>query len=208
QDLMDRINALSKEIAAIRTAPVCPGLSRSLKRGSAGDDVKRLQQYLASDPAVYPEALVTGTYGGLTEAAVKRWQAKYNVVLSGDPTTTGFGAVGPKTISAIAQQCRGVQGTAVSAAPYVGGLLTVAPIFGGVPLTVTVQAIVNTANVCGGASYTLDYGDGSIQSQILVPPNHCRELIKSFSHVYRQKGNFTITLSSGAHRSTATLTVQ
>lgn len=66
-----------------------------LARGMNNADVRRLQQLLASKPDIYPEGLVTGYFGPLTEQAVRRFQLKYGVVRSGaDP---GYGYVGPKT---------------------------------------------------------------------------------------------------------------
>ncbi|MDP3784688.1 MAG: peptidoglycan-binding protein [bacterium] len=70
-----------------------------LGNGSRGEEVGALQTILAKDPAIYPEGLVTGYFGPLTEAAVRRFQAKYSIVNSGDPQSTGFGLVGPKTRS-------------------------------------------------------------------------------------------------------------
>jgi len=183
----------------------CPNLTKNLKRGSSGDDVKRLQQFLAQDPGVYPEAQVTGSYGPLTEASVKRWQAKFNVVTSGDPASTGFGAVGPRTIAAMAKQCTGAPGVASSAAPSTGGLLSVTPVSGNTPLTVSIQAVVNTANVCGGATYDIDYGDGAVQSQIPVPAGNCGQITKSFSHTYRNRGAYQISLAAGSHRTTVSV---
>ncbi|MCR4330446.1 MAG: peptidoglycan-binding protein, partial [Patescibacteria group bacterium] len=69
----------------------------TLGKGSEGSDVTKLQQYLAQDPALYPEGLITGYYGSLTEAAVKRFQQKHNIVSSGTPLSTGYGVMGPKT---------------------------------------------------------------------------------------------------------------
>lgn len=66
-----------------------PELSRSLFVGLKGDDVKQLQEYLAQDKALYPEGLTTGYFGRLTEAAVKRFQAKHGIET--------VGIVGPKT---------------------------------------------------------------------------------------------------------------
>lgn len=71
--------------------------TQSLRLGLRSDAVRELQQSLASDPSLYPEGLVTGYYGSLTEQAVKRFQAKYGIVSSGDANTTGYGLVGPKT---------------------------------------------------------------------------------------------------------------
>jgi len=74
-------------------------LLRSLQRGSTGKDVEELQTFLSQFEDVYPEALVTGYFGPLTEKAVQRWQAKENIVSSGSATATGFGRVGPKTLA-------------------------------------------------------------------------------------------------------------
>lgn len=43
--------------------------------GSSGDSVTRLQQILARDSSVYPEGLITGYFGELTEAALKKFQS-------------------------------------------------------------------------------------------------------------------------------------
>ena len=52
---------------------------------------------LAKNPNIYPEKIVSGYYGALTQAAVQRFQRKYGIVVSGTPRTTGFGLLGPKT---------------------------------------------------------------------------------------------------------------
>ncbi len=70
-------------------------VTRGLGVGSTGEDVRSLQEALATMPDVYPEGLVTGRYGALTKAAVGRFQMKYGVVSS--ESDTGYGYVGPKT---------------------------------------------------------------------------------------------------------------
>ena len=186
---------------------ICPALTRSLKRGSSGADVTRLQKFLAQDPGVYPEGQIAGNFGALTEAAVKRWQVKFNIMTSGTPDTTGFGAVGARTMAAMEKQCMGSPGVASIAAPSVGGMLSVSPVSGNAPLNVSIQVIVNTANVCGGAIYDLDYGDGSIQSQIPVSALNCKQVTKVYSHKYLKTGALPISLVSGSHRATVTLNV-
>ena len=187
--------------------PICPTFSRSLKRGLSGNDVKQLQQFLSQDPGVYPEEQVSGFFGALTESAVKRWQIKFNVVAPSGMGNSDFGLVGPKTMAAILRQCSAAPGVAATAAPSVGGFMAVSPIAGGAPLTVSIQAIVNTSNVCGGSVYDLDYGDGSIQSQIAVQSNNCQQVMKLLSHTYGTPGNYQITLSVGQHRAYASVTV-
>jgi hypothetical protein len=48
-----------------------------------------LQKVLAQDPTVYPEGQITGYFGELTEKAVKRFQSKYGIRVTGE--------VGPQT---------------------------------------------------------------------------------------------------------------
>jgi peptidoglycan hydrolase-like protein with peptidoglycan-binding domain len=64
------------------------------------NDVKRLQQLLATDSEIYPEGLTTGYFGNLTQKAVQRFQEKYNIATAGDP---GYGYVGPKTRAKLAE---------------------------------------------------------------------------------------------------------
>lgn len=59
--------------------------------GSQGVNVTNLQTFIAANPSIYPEGLVTGYFGGLTVKAVKNFQAFY-----------GFqqvGRVGPVTLA-------------------------------------------------------------------------------------------------------------
>ena len=185
----------------------CPLFGKDIKRGASGDNVRRLQQFLARDPGVYPEGIVSGTYGSLTEAAVKRWQAKFNIINSGTPASTGFGVAGPRTIVAMISQCQGSTQISVSAAPSVGGLMKASPISGKVPLLVTVQVALNTANVCGGGIYTIDYGDNTIPYHISVPANQCQQVTYSVSHTYQNTGSFLLSLSIGLHKTSVTVDV-
>ncbi len=63
--------------------------ARPMFIGVIGDDVVLLQEFLATDSDLYPEGLITGYYGALTEKAVKRLQEKYGLEM--------VGVVGPKT---------------------------------------------------------------------------------------------------------------
>ncbi len=56
---------------------------KPLKAGDATQDVKNLQNILKNDQTIYPEGLVTGYYGKLTEEAVKRLQEKYGLPKTG-----------------------------------------------------------------------------------------------------------------------------
>lgn len=64
-------------------------ISSQLDLGESGTDVTSLQGFFADNSAIYPEGLVTGYFGGLTQAAVKRFQAQYGL--------DQIGRVGPMT---------------------------------------------------------------------------------------------------------------
>src|SRR3989344_5919976 len=55
---------------------------RDLTVGAKGEDVSRLQQFLAKDSSIYPEGLVTGYFAALTQKAVTRFQQKNNITPS------------------------------------------------------------------------------------------------------------------------------
>jgi peptidoglycan hydrolase-like protein with peptidoglycan-binding domain len=59
--------------------------------------VSQLQSFLGKDKSIYPEDAVTGYFGNMTLQAVQRWQAAHGIVSSGDPGSTGFGYIGPRT---------------------------------------------------------------------------------------------------------------
>lgn len=76
--------------------PVVQQLSKTLRPGDTGVDVEILQEFLAAQPELYPEQLVTGYYGPLTKKAVSKLQEKFGL----EPV----GVVGPKTLEIINQQ--------------------------------------------------------------------------------------------------------
>jgi len=99
EELQAQINALLQQIAQLQTqlsgqsgstTPAVTGcFTKYLVKEVTDPEVTTLQTVLKSDPMVYPEGLVTGYFGSLTEAAVKKFQAKYGI----DQT----GTVGPVT---------------------------------------------------------------------------------------------------------------
>ncbi len=85
-DLESKIAALLAQIQTLQTklqtlkqteptqtppASVSSSFTTTLGKGSEGSEVTKLQQYLAKDGTLYPEGLITGYYGSLTESAVK-----------------------------------------------------------------------------------------------------------------------------------------
>lgn len=218
QALIAQINALKAQqggtpstvSSGTPSMPIaCPVLTRALSMGSKGTDVSSLQTFLAQDPSVYPEAMVTGYFGPLTEKAVQRWQAKYGVVSSGTPDSTGFGVVGPKTRAAMQSRCAAGApgGTSSQSGGVVGGYLQVTPATGPAPLNTAVNAIVNTGGSCAGGTYVVDFGDNTPVRQIVVPVGTCGQMNQIFPHIYQNTGTYVVTLGLGVHKTSSTVTV-
>jgi len=104
QALREKIAYLKQEIARLQTIllalktvqnPVaCSFFQADLYVGLRNEQVVCLQEFLKSlGPQIYPEGLVTGYFGPLTQAAVKRYQSSQNII------TTGY--FGPLTRAAI-----------------------------------------------------------------------------------------------------------
>lgn len=93
QKLENKINTEEAQLAELKVK-VDPsfGINHTLRKSSRGNDVKLLQKFLKVY-GVYPEGLITGYFGSLTEAAVKRFQKKEVI--------NAVGMVGPKTRSRI-----------------------------------------------------------------------------------------------------------
>ena len=98
--------------------------TQSMDIGSQGSQVTALQSFLSTKTAHYPEGLVTGYYGPLTAAAVMRFQCAEEIVCSGSAATTGYGRVGPITLTQLNLRASGNIGADVSA-PYISGIVTV-----------------------------------------------------------------------------------
>ena len=73
-------------------------LAKDLQKGDTGEDVRKLQQCLAQDSAVYPDGTVNGNFGQLTFQAVIRFQEKYaSETLAPIGLTKGTGKAGQLT---------------------------------------------------------------------------------------------------------------
>ncbi len=98
QKLLEQIKSLQTQLEELRKKESTLvtelqntlALTRELRRGMSGEDVKKLQEILATDPTIYPEGIISGTFGPLTENAVKKFQNKFGIEQVGN--------VGPKTL--------------------------------------------------------------------------------------------------------------
>lgn len=73
-------------------------LINDLRFGASGDEVRLLQTWLAKDSTIYPEGLVTGWFGSLTERAVKKFQEKFDKeILIPNGLSKGTGVVDKAT---------------------------------------------------------------------------------------------------------------
>ncbi len=95
---------------SVTAVSISPVFNKVLLRGTSSSNVKRLQQLLNSDPdtqvaknGVGSSGNETNYFGSLTERALQKFQAKYGIVSSGTPETTGYGRLGPKTRSKLAE---------------------------------------------------------------------------------------------------------
>ncbi|MDP3991609.1 MAG: DUF5010 domain-containing protein [Candidatus Colwellbacteria bacterium] len=90
--------ASSGESFGVARNPQSAVFNTNLFVGMQNEGVQRLQEYLAKDPTLYPEGLITGFFGALTKKAVIRLQERYaNEVLKPVGLTQGTGYVGPFT---------------------------------------------------------------------------------------------------------------
>jgi hypothetical protein len=135
--------AVAPKVAVVTpTAPspaavaVSPVFTKSLNLGAASNDVKRLQQLLNSDPDTQIVSTGVGSsgneteyFGNLTMKALQKFQAKYNIVSSGSPETTGYGALGPKTRAKLAEVFSKATPTAPSVAQPSPVAAAVSPVF-------------------------------------------------------------------------------
>lgn len=101
RELQEQLKVLQARIAALREAQSgvqearkdvkeTLKLIRELREGMSGEEIRLLQTILSADSEVYPEGLITGFYGRLTAAAVRRFQKKQGL--------EQVGRVGPRTL--------------------------------------------------------------------------------------------------------------
>jgi hypothetical protein len=97
-EIQAQILVLLQELAKMQGVSTGAKFTSTLKLGMTSNEVKLLQQCLATDSAVYPEGKASGYFGTLTKAAVVRFQEKYaSEILTPSGLTKGTGTVGTST---------------------------------------------------------------------------------------------------------------
>ena len=114
KQLLGQVAALKAEIARVQSQIEALSGKSSCFIGQNlyfgiinSDQVRCLQQFLASQEGIYPEALVTGNFLSLTRNAVERFQEKYtDDILAAFGLFKGTGFVGWKTRAKIQELLR------------------------------------------------------------------------------------------------------
>ncbi len=87
-------SAVSQSASSFSSSVSVGIINKRLQKGMTDDQISTLQQWLSQDKEIYPDAIISGYYGSLTEKAVQKFQEKYGIVKAGEE---GYGIVGPKT---------------------------------------------------------------------------------------------------------------
>lgn len=82
--------------SAMSYTPAAASISKNIALGARGFDVTTLQNFLVRQGYLTADN-ATGYFGYLTQTAVQKFQKANNIVSSGGPNSTGYGAVGPAT---------------------------------------------------------------------------------------------------------------
>lgn len=197
QSVLARLAELQQELALVESSAaqgavsgVCATINQNLSLGMENAEVKKLQEYLARDKSIYPEAITSGYYGMLTQQAVQRWQVQYGVVSSGSPSTTGYGAVGPKTRAAMAAACTATPSS-------VGSQNVVSFAFTAPSLQAPADAILQLTMLEDACmSYQIYWGDGSTPTGLeATRTSYCGTVqTHTLTHRYATSGTYTATL--------------
>ena len=90
KSLLAKVAELQSEIAKIRgdvqdtQKEIKETLKDGLKEGMTDEDIKEIQELLASDSDIYPQGLTTGYFGAMTKEALKRFQTKHGLTATGE----------------------------------------------------------------------------------------------------------------------------
>ena len=92
-DMLELIEQLTSQVAELREQldaqrtemqEFREEVRAGLSQGMRDEDVRKLQELLASDPDIYPERLTTGYFGPLTSQALSRLQQRHDLPATGE----------------------------------------------------------------------------------------------------------------------------
>ncbi len=83
ENLMKQVETLKKQLAELR-GEIKSDLKDGLREGMSDDDVKKVQELLATDPSIYPKGLISGYYGPLTKEAIVKLQTRHGLKATGE----------------------------------------------------------------------------------------------------------------------------
>lgn len=90
ESLIERLRVLVTQLLELRSkmtevqAEIKEEIRVGLSEGMTGDDIKKIQEILATDKTIYPEGMVTGYFGPLTKSALRRFQEKFELKVTGE----------------------------------------------------------------------------------------------------------------------------
>jgi peptidoglycan hydrolase-like protein with peptidoglycan-binding domain len=112
-----KILAVLAMMSAMPVLASASTITSYMQLGSRGTDVTTLQTYLATDRTIYPQGLVTGYFGGLTQSAVSNFQER-----NGIDNTIGNGRVGPATLAVLNAKMNGTSVNTGDMAPMISAV--------------------------------------------------------------------------------------
>ncbi len=82
QSLMKQVESLQKQLAEIK-GEIREEIRGGLAEGMENDDIRKIQELLATDPSIYPRGIVSGYYGSLTREAIENFQKRHDLPVTG-----------------------------------------------------------------------------------------------------------------------------
>jgi hypothetical protein len=80
--LMAKLEELKTQLATVR-GELNDVLKTNITEGTSSDDIKKVQELLATDGQIYPEGQVTGYFGPRTKEAIKKFQERHGLPVTG-----------------------------------------------------------------------------------------------------------------------------
>lgn len=84
ESLQQQVNAkISLRTIPVTHTPVDDKLAKDLREGMTHPDILEIQKILATDENIYPEGIRSGYFGPLTTSALRRFQERHGLVVTG-----------------------------------------------------------------------------------------------------------------------------